>query len=82
VKNTNHHILDKAFLQHINILQTLRLHLAGGFGLDDAVYVAASTIRQHAPKFFSSTILGLTNSLTEFDDGADEGETNEEPWEA
>jgi hypothetical protein len=67
VKNTNHHILDRAFLQHINILQTVRLHLERAFGVDDPVYQASLSIRESAPRFFSSTILGVANSFAEED---------------
>jgi hypothetical protein len=63
VKNTNHHILDRAFLQHINILQTVRLHLEGAFGETDPVYEASCSVRSSAPKFFASTMLGVSKSF-------------------
>jgi hypothetical protein len=84
VKNTNHHILDRAFLQHLNILQTTRLHLEGAFGDEDPVYEASKLIRETAPQFFSSTILGVTESLNDIQPENQEPMTNdtESPFEA
>jgi hypothetical protein len=44
------------------------MHLDGTFGHDDPVYCASLTIRGTAPRFFSSTILGVKKSLADTDD--------------
>ena len=71
MKSTNHHILDRAFLNHINTLQTLRLHLECGYGIQDPVYRASRLIRTKAPNFFSSTILGLVHNSFDDDEAAE-----------
>jgi hypothetical protein len=71
VKNCNHHILDRAFINHINQLQTIRLHLNGSFGSEDPVYQASCALKEEAPGFFSSTMRRLV--VTTFDDEEEEG---------
>ena len=51
------------FSTRFNILQTLRLHLEGGYGPDDTVY---RLIQMNAPRVFSSAIVGLVHNS--FDD--------------
>lgn len=85
VKNTNHHILDRAFLQHLNVLQTVRLHLEGGFGVMDPVYVASRFIRQAAPSFFSTAVLGISQNFDDLEEelrvNDDETQSNSVPIE-